>query len=104
MGGRDETYIQRSLQIYNITINVLKVTNDDPKNCRMGLETGDKFTCEYETPKDFCPKCMARAFTLMEVVRAGGDLRKLDGGIEDNKMILKCPDGEVTLELAGEKI
>lgn len=38
----------------------------------------------------------------MEVVRAGGDLQKLDGGKEKNRMIFTCPDGELTFELIGQ--
>jgi uncharacterized repeat protein (TIGR04076 family) len=89
---------------YHFTIRVKKITNDDSQNCRLGFEAGDEFSCEYEVPGKFCPKSMFRAFSLMEVVRADGDLRKLDGGKEKNRMIFTCPDGEVTFELIGEKI
>jgi uncharacterized repeat protein (TIGR04076 family) len=82
---------------------VTKVTDDDPKNCRLGFESGDLFTCEYSVPNDFCPKTITKMYPYMEVIRAGGDLRKLGSKEHSSKMIL-CPDGEVTFKLTGNKI
>jgi len=88
---------------YHFTIRVIKITNDDPLNCRLGYEVGDEFRCGYEVPRNLCPKVMFSAFPMMEVVRADGDLRKLDGGIEKNRIIFTCSCGEVTFDLIGEK-
>ncbi len=36
----------------------IRVSNDDCKKCRLGLEKGDEFKCEYEAPCGFCSKTM----------------------------------------------
>ncbi len=70
----------------------------DRLDCRNGHEIGDSYTCSYECPKDFCQKCMLKAFPIMEAARAGGDLRLL-GGMEKDRMEFDCPDGTVTFLL-----
>lgn len=41
---------------------------------------------------------MLKAFTIMEAIRSGGDLRNL-GGDSDSTMNFCCPDGVVTFRL-----
>ena len=52
---------------------VVEVIDGDAKNCWLGLEKGDVFHFEYETPQNFCPRAMAEIYTWCEVVRCGGD-------------------------------
>lgn len=33
----------------------VEVIDGEAKNCRLGLEKGDVFHFEYETPQSFCP-------------------------------------------------
>jgi uncharacterized repeat protein (TIGR04076 family) len=80
---------------YQFIIQVTKVTDDEPKNCRLGFESGDLFTCEYSVPNEFCPKAITSIYPYMEAIRAGGDLRELGGQDPSSKLIL-CPDGEVS--------
>lgn len=35
----------------------VEVTDGYAKDCRLGLEKGDVFSFEYETPHGFCPPC-----------------------------------------------
>ena len=51
----------------------VEVIEGEAKNCRLGLEKGDVFHFEYETPQGFCPRAMAEIFTWCEVIRCGGD-------------------------------
>ena len=51
----------------------VEVICGEAKNCRLGLEKGDLFHFEYETPQGFCPRAMAEIYTWCEVVRCGGD-------------------------------
>lgn len=43
------------------------------KNCRLGFEKGDKFSCQYEVPTGYCPKTMPVLYTLCEIIRCGGE-------------------------------
>lgn len=51
----------------------VEVVDGNAKNCRLGLETGDTFCFEYETPQGFCPRALSEIFTWCEVIRCGGD-------------------------------
>ena len=33
---------------------VIRVSNNNYKKCRLGLETGDEFKCGYDAPCGFC--------------------------------------------------
>ncbi len=70
--------------------------------CRMGFETGDRFTCRYECPGGFCPKSMAALHALCEAARAGGDYRLL-GGRTKNEIDFSCADGVVTFRLVARQ-
>lgn len=35
------------------------VIDGEAKQCRLGLEKGDQFHFEYETPQNFCPRAFA---------------------------------------------
>ncbi len=37
----------------------VEVIDGEAKNCRLGLEKGDVFHFEYETPQGFCPRAIA---------------------------------------------
>ena len=45
----------------------ITVIRGDAKLCRLGLESGDLFTCGYECPAGFCPKTMPVLYTLCEI-------------------------------------
>ena len=51
----------------------VEVVDGDAKNCRLGLETGDTFFFEQETPQGFCPRAFSEISTWCEVIRCGGD-------------------------------
>lgn len=69
---------------------VVEVIDGDAKNCRLGLEKGDVFHFEYETPQGFCPRAMAEIFTWCEVIRCGGDFT-YRGAQDKYRIELSCP-------------
>jgi uncharacterized repeat protein (TIGR04076 family) len=73
------------------------------EECRIGLEAGDTFTCEYSTPGDFCPTAFCKIFPALEVMRCEGDLR-LFGAQKTNEVNISCPDGVVTFRVVGKKV
>lgn len=80
---------------WRFRIEVLQVGEENqPQACRLGLEPGDVFQCEYGTPAGFCPTSFIKAFPSMEAVRCGGDLRNL-GGTGASEITFCCPDGVV---------
>jgi len=88
---------------WHFTIEVLKVgVNNTAEECRLGLEPGDTFDCDYETPAGFCPTSFVKIFPAMEVLRCDGDLRCL-GANEPTEIDFLCPDGAVRLRLKGVK-
>jgi hypothetical protein len=41
---------------WQFTIEVLQVGKQNKaKECRLGLEVGEPFVCQFETPAGFCP-------------------------------------------------
>jgi uncharacterized repeat protein (TIGR04076 family) len=65
---------------WRFEIEVLRVGQENrATECRLGLEPGDTFECQYETPAGFCPTSFFKIFPALEVVRCGGDLRNLGG-------------------------
>ena len=68
----------------------VEVVDGISKNCRLGLEQGDKFYFEYETPKNFCPRALIEIFTWCEVVRCGGDFT-YRGSKEKYEIDIPCP-------------
>jgi len=86
---------------WEFIIEVKKVGIDgDPRNCRIGLEEGDLFSCEYAPPENFCPTTFIKMFSLQEVLRSGGDLRALGGSCKNETEFI-CPDGVVKFKLKG---
>ncbi len=68
----------------------IEVTEGDAKNCRLGLEKGDRFHFEYECPQGFCPRALIEIFTWCEVIRCGGDFT-YRGCPSKYEMDLSCP-------------
>lgn len=75
----------------------------EAKNCRLGIEKGDKFVFEYGCPADFCPRAMAEVFTWCEVIRCGGDFTHR-GCPEKYVMNFKCPCGCIDFRLTAKPI
>lgn len=73
------------------------------RECRMGFEAGDTFTCGYACPAGFCPKSMAALHTLCEVARCGGDYR-LRGGRAKHEIDFVCADGCVRFHLIARHL
>jgi uncharacterized repeat protein (TIGR04076 family) len=85
-------------------IEVLRVGKENrAEECRLGFEPGDTFACTFETPTDFCPTSFIKIFSIMEVVRCGGDLRNL-GGESSCAIAFLCPDGVVQFRMTGKQI
>jgi len=74
------------------------VTQGEAQNCRLGLETGDRFIFQYETPASFCPRAMIELFTWCEVIRCGGNFTHR-GCPEPYEMDLPCPCHCIQLHL-----
>ena len=88
---------------WHFTIEVLGVGKEDrAEECRIGLEPGDTFECDFETPAGFCPTAFIKIFPSMEAVRCEGDLRHV-GGDSPTETACLCPAGVVTLRLAGNR-
>ncbi|MDR0477712.1 MAG: TIGR04076 family protein [Desulfobulbaceae bacterium] len=89
---------------YSFKIAVISVgTNGKPENCRNGHEVGDTYVCEYGCPEGFCSKSMLKLFSLMEAVRAGGDLSNLLRGATKHEGEFTCSDGVVVFRLEAIK-
>lgn len=86
---------------WQFKIEVLKVGKENKaEECRIGLEPGDIFLCEYSTPAGFCPSSFIKIFPLMEIIRCEGDLRYL-GARNSQEMECLCPDGCVRFRISG---
>ena len=68
----------------------VEVTRGEARSCRLGLEKGDSFRFEYETPGGFCPRAMAEIYTWCEVIRCGGNFT-LRGSKDPYEMMVPCP-------------
>ena len=79
------------------------ITHGKAGHCRLGLEEGDKFTFQYETPANFCPKTMIQLYTWCEVIRCGGDFT-YRGNKEKYVMDLACADGCIHYRLTAKPI
>lgn len=87
---------------WRFRITVLRVGKEDKaEECRLGFEPGDVFECGYGCPGGFCPTSFLQIFSLLEVVRCGGDLRNL-GSSHPHETSLLCPDGVVLFQVSGE--
>lgn len=79
------------------------ITVTEARDCRMGFESGDTFTCDYACPAGFCPKTMAALHTLCEIARCGGDYC-LRGSKRKNETDFVCADGCVRFHLKATHI
>lgn len=68
------------------------------RDCRLGIEKGDKFVFSYECPAGICPRVMTELFTWCEVIRCGGDFT-YRGAEEKNEMDILCPCGSIKFRL-----
>lgn len=78
-------------------------TSGEARNCRLGIEKGDKFTFQYGCPANFCPRAMIEIFTWCEVIRCGGDFTSR-GCSEKTAMDLKCPCNCIDFRLEAKPI
>lgn len=78
----------------------ISVLSADP--CRIGLEKGDTFNCEYACPANFCPKTMPVLHTLCEIVRCGGNYIS-KGSKDEYEIDFPCADGCVMFHLKAMK-
>ena len=81
----------------------ITVLRGEARQCRIGLEQGDSFTCTYACPGDFCPKTMPVLHTLCEIIRCGGDFR-LRGSSKAYAIEFPCADGPIIFRLEAEQI
>ena len=79
------------------------VTQGEAKQCRLGFESGDEFTCQYEVPTGFCPKTMPTLHTLCEIIRCGGNF-KLKGSDQKHEIDFVCADACVQFHLVARAI
>ena len=75
----------------------------EARNCRLGIERGDRFVFQYGCPADFCPRAMIELFTWCEVIRCGGDFT-YRGCPEKYQMDLQCPCGCIRFRLTAKPI
>ena len=68
----------------------VEVTDGYAKDCRLGLEKGDVFSFEYETPHGFCPRAISEIYTYCEIVRCGGNFT-YQGSKEKYSIDVSCP-------------
>ena len=73
------------------------------RNCRLGLEKGDKFIFTYGCPADMCPRVMTEVYTWCEVVRCGGDFT-YRGAKEKYEMNLVCPCNSIHFHLKATPV
>ena len=79
----------------------ITVTDGKAEHCRIGLETGDRFSFEYGCPAGFCPRAMIEIFTWCEVIRCGGDFT---ARVSKDKYVMDfpCPCNCVQLRLEAK--
>lgn len=81
----------------------ITVIKGESQRCRLGLETGDIFTCGYECPGGFCPKTIPVLYTLCEIVRCGGNFR-LRGSLSPREISFPCADGCLEFHLKAIRL
>ena len=79
------------------------IAEGEAKNCRLGLEKGDRFVFRYECPADFCPRAMIEIFTWCEVIRCGGDFT-YRGSRNKYEMDLECPCRSLSMHLKARPV
>lgn len=73
------------------------------RDCRLGIEKGDRFVFSYECPAGMCPRVMIELFTWCEVMRCGGDFT-YRGMKEKYEMDMTCPCGSIRFRLKAAAI
>jgi uncharacterized repeat protein (TIGR04076 family) len=81
----------------------LVVTCGIARNCRLGLETGDKFIFQYECPAGICPRVMTELHTWCEIIRNEGNFIPR-GCKEKYEMDLSCPCQCIHFHLTAKPI
>lgn len=76
----------------------LTAIKGEARDCRVGIEKGDKFVFSYECPAGICPRVMIELFTWCEVIRCGGDFT-YRGEKNKYEMTLPCPCGCIVFHL-----
>ena len=76
----------------------LTAIKGEARDCRVGIEKGDKFVFSYECPAGICPRVMIGLFTWCEVIRCGGDFT-YRGEKNKYEMTLPCPCGCIVFHL-----
>ena len=71
--------------------------------CRSGIEPGDAWHFEWNTPGGFCPKALVLVFPLMVACECAGDLRER-GGKSRNEIEFDCPDGVVRFKFSARRL
>ncbi|MCH5316070.1 MAG: TIGR04076 family protein [Eubacterium sp.] len=85
---------------WEFTITVMSGKAD---YCRLGIEEGDTFRCQYEVPTGFCPKTMPILYTLCEIVRCGGNYISR-GSKNEYEIDFPCADSVITFHLQAKHI
>ena len=81
----------------------ITVIQGEASRCRLGLETGDTFSCEYACPPGFCPKTMATLYTLCEIIRCGGNFKQ-KGSREEYTIDFPCADACIQFRLSAQRL
>ncbi len=71
--------------------------------CRSGLEVGDKWDFQWNTPAGLCPKSILVMFPLTTAIESGGDMRER-GGESRNSIRFTCPDGVIEYRLTANRV
>ena len=79
------------------------VVSGNAGECRLGMERGDLFFCQYEVPTGFCPKTMQVLYTLCEIIRCGGSFKDR-GSNQDYEIDFSCADGPIQFHLCARKL
>jgi len=82
----------------------LTAIEGEAKHCRLGIEKGDKFVFQYETPSHFCPRAIIELFTWCEIIRCGGDFTHRGRENEKHKMNFSCPCQSIKFQLIATPI
>ena len=81
----------------------LTVLHGCAKDCRIGLEAGDRFTFRYALPAGMCPKTASHLHTLCEIIRCGGDFTHR-GSADPLSIVFSCAEGVLTFRLTAQHL
>ena len=82
----------------------LTVIEGKAKQCRQGLEKGDKFIFQYGCPADLCQRAMIELYTWCEIIRCGGDFTHRGHENEKYKLTFTCPCQCIKFQLVANPI